>query len=331
MDRRIADLDSLIGGWRKSFETAERALRAASHDLPDGELRARAQRLAAERSATARSLDALATDRHGKHVLVRVVASPWEARRLLGLPSDVAACVFNADGVLVGSAAIHAEVWRDTFDAFVSKRMERMGGSFAPFDVRRDYPRHVHGRTRLDAVREFLASRGISLPDGSPDDSPDADTVHGIANRKKRALLQRLDQRNVSAYDGARLYLELAHDANVHCAVVSGSTTMATVLDHAGLTSLIDARVDGNTMAAERLRGKPAPDMLLAACRQLGVEPEHTAVFETTPEGVRAGRAGGFEVVVAVDQEGEGDALRAEGADLVVADLGDILELALAA
>jgi HAD superfamily hydrolase (TIGR01509 family) len=250
---------------------------------------------------------------------------------LLGLPSDVAACVFNADGVLVGSAAIHAEVWREIFDDVLSRRGKLTDGSFARFDVRIDYPKHVHGRSRLDAVREFLASRGISLPAGSADDLDDAETVHAIANRKKRALLRRLEERDVSAYEGARLYLELAHDANVQCAVVSGSTTMATVLDHAGLTRLIDERIDGNTMVAEHLQGKPAPDMFLAACRHLGVGPQHTAVFETTPDGVRAGRAGGFEIVVAVDREGAGGALRAEGPDLVVADLRDILELALAA
>jgi hypothetical protein len=111
---------------------------------------------------------------------------------LLGLPADVAACVFNVDGVLVGSAAIHAEAWRETFDEFISRRVERTGGSFAPFSLHVDYPTHIHGRSRVEAVREFLASRGISLPDGSPDDLPGAETVHGLANRKKRALLRLL-------------------------------------------------------------------------------------------------------------------------------------------
>jgi len=327
----MVDLEPLIGRWRKSFEAAQNALQAASHDLPATELRARAQRLADERRTTVRSLDALARSRHAKRLFVPLVASPWEAKRLLGLPPDVAACVFNADGVLVGSAAIHAEVWRETFDELLSRRVERTGGSVALFDVRVDYPKYIHGRPRLEAVGEFLASRGISLPDGSPHDPPGAETVHGIAKRKRSALLRRLDERKVGAYEGARLYLELAHDANVQCAVVSGSTTMETLLDHAGLMGLIDERIDGDTVVAERLRRKPAPDMLLAACRHLGVEPEHAAVFETTPDGVAAGRAGGFEVVVAVDQEGDGDALRARGADLVVADLGDILEHALAA
>lgn len=324
------DLDVLIGAWRESFLAAQSALQAGSHDLPADELRVRAQRLADERVATVRSLDRFALDRHGRHLLVRLIAAPWEAKRYLGLPSNVVACVFNADGVLVGSAQIHADVWRAMLDEFISRRIERTGGTFALFDMRVDYWSHIHGRTRVDAVSEFLASRGISLPEGSPEDPPSAETVHGLANRKKSRLLERLDERGVRAYEGARLYLELAHDAHVRCAIVSGSTTIETVLDRAGLTDLIDERVDGNAIAVEHLRRKPAPDILLAACRRLGVEPEHAALFETTPDGVAAGRAGGFELVVAVDQEGRGAALHGRGADLVVTDLGDILEQALA-
>lgn len=328
---RTVDLDSLIGAWRESFQAAQAALQAGSPDLPADELRARSQRLAEERVATVRSLDALARDRHGRYQLVRLVAAPWEAKRFLGLPPNVTACVFNADGVLVGSAAIHAEVWREVFDAFVPPRVERLGGTFVPFDVHTDYWTFVHGRTRAEAVREFLASRGISLPEGSPRDPPSAETVHGLANLKKALLVQRLEEGTVDPYEGARLYLELAHDAKLRCGVVSGSTTVETMLERAHLAGLIDERIDGNVAAAEHLRRKPAPDMLLAACHHLGVDPAHTAVFETTPEGVTAGRAGGFELVVAVDQEGRGGALRARGADLVVSDLGDILERALAA
>jgi HAD superfamily hydrolase (TIGR01509 family) len=120
--------------------------------------------------------------------------------------------------------------------------------------------------------------------------------VHGLANLKKALLVQRLEEGTVDPYEGARLYLELAHDAKLRCGVVSGSTTVETMLERAHLAGLIDERIDGNVVAAEHLRRKPAPDMLLAACHHLGVEPAHTAVFETTPEGVTAGRAGGFEL-----------------------------------
>lgn len=327
------DLDSLIGAWRGAFEVAESALRAVSrdHDLTGPELRSRFRGLAEERSATLHLLEGFALGRHSRPMLVRLVASPREAKALLGLPSDAEACVFNVDGVLVASAAIHADAWKEIFDRFISARVERTGGTFTSFSRRFDYPRHIHGKSREDAVRTFLASRGISLPEGSPGDGPDAETVHGLAAAKSRSLHRLLEGPGVSAFEGARLYLELAHDARLRCAVVSGSTTTRTLLESAGLTALVDECVDGNAAVAQQLRRKPAPDMLLAACRSLEVEPGRTAVFETTPDGVAAGRAGGFELVVAVSHEGGAEALRREGADLVVTDLGEILERGVAA
>ena len=150
--------------------------------------------------------------------------------------------------------------------------------------------------------------------------------MNGLANRKQQALRERLARHHVDAYEGARLYLELAHDANMRCAVVSGSTNTRTLLENARLMTLVDACVDGNTARAEGLRRKPAPDMLLRACRELGVAPERSVVFETTPAGVDAGRSAGFELVVAVGPEGAGPALHAHGADIVVRDLGELVE-----
>jgi HAD superfamily hydrolase (TIGR01509 family) len=325
------DFDSLIGHWRAALEAAHHALRSAEGDLPPTELRGRSRQLADERVATVSLLDAVARERLAKPALVRLVAAPWEARRLLALPSDVEACVFNVDGVLVGSAAIHAQAWRQTFDEFEYRWIERTGGAFAPFTVTVDYPRLIHGKPRADAIRDFLASRSIELPEGDRDDPPQAETVRGLANRKNQLLHRYLREGDIRAYEGARLYLELAHDAGIRCGVVSGSTNTLVLLERAHLAPLVDDCVDGNTMVAEGLHRKPSPDMLLAACRHLDVEPERTAVFETTRDGVLAGRAGGFELVVAVEQEGNPRALLAEGADLVVADLGDILEQVLAA
>ncbi|HEX2303079.1 MAG TPA: HAD-IA family hydrolase [Gaiella sp.] len=325
------DLDSLIGAWRLAFEAARKAFVAARHDLPATELQVWNQRLLDERAALVTLLGAFARERHAKHLLVRLVASPWETRRLLGLPADAVACVFNVDGVLVPSAAIHAEAWRVTFDEFLARRIEPTGIPFASFSVTVDYPRLVHGRTRAESVRAFLASRGITLPEGSPDDAPGSETVGGLANRKNLALRERLAQHGVRAFEGARLYLQLARDASMRCAVVSGSTNTRTLLDRAHLTELIDDCVDGHTMRSEGLRRKPAPDMLVAACRHLGVEPRRTVVFETTTDGVDAACAAGFELVIAVNRDGAAPTLRTHGASLVVADLGELLERHLAA
>jgi HAD superfamily hydrolase (TIGR01509 family) len=319
------DLASLVGEWRLALASAQGALQAASHDLAPSELRLRSSRLAEERNATVRLLEAIARDRGEERALVRLVGSTWDARRLLGLPAGITACVFSADGVLVPSAATHAEAWEETFDALLASRIERSGTSFAPFSFQLDYEPLVHGRTRQDAIRAFLASRGTALPEGSPDDPPGVDTVNALASLKSAALRRRLEARGVKAYQGTRLFLELAHEGGIRCAVVSGSTTLPFLLERAGLADLVDERVDGETVRAEHLRRKPAPDMLLEAGRRLGAAPDCTAVFETSVDGVVAGRDGGFDVVVAVDHGGQRGALRARGADLVVSDLGEIL------
>lgn len=325
----LLDFDALIGSWRRAFEAARGALEAGRHDLPASEVGMRSRHLSDERAATSRLLEAFARERQMKQFLVRLVASSWESKRLLGLPADALACVFNVDGVLVPSAAIHAEAWRVTFDEFVHRRIERTPAPVASFSVGVDYPRLIHGKARVTAVHAFLASRGITLPDGSADDPPGVETVNGLANRKNQVLLELLARGSARAFQGTRLYLELVRDAAMQCAVVSGSTSTQVLLERAHLATLIDACVDGNTVRSEHLRRKPEPDMLLAACRHLGVEPERTVVFETTAQGVDAGRAGGFEMVVAVDRDPAAP-LRGHGADLVVADLGELLERQLA-
>jgi HAD superfamily hydrolase (TIGR01509 family) len=324
------DFDALIGAWRRAFEAARLALDAARHDLPAPEVGARARRLGDERVATAQLLESFAREHQMRRYLVRLVASTWEAKRLLGLPADAVACVFNVDGVLVPSAAIHAEAWKTTFDEFTAHWIERTGHPLASFSVDVDYPTLIHGRPTVASIHEFLASRGLTLPDGAPDDEPGRETVNGLANRKHRALLEVLARRGAHPYQGARLYLELVRDAAMRSAVVSGSTQMHMLLERAHLAELVDGYVDGTTARLERLERKPAPDMLLAACRHLGVSPERTVVFETTTDGVDAARAGHFEMVVAVDRDRDAPRLRAYGADLVVSDLGQLLERQLA-
>jgi beta-phosphoglucomutase-like phosphatase (HAD superfamily) len=242
------------------------------------------------------------------------------------LRPDVLACVFNLDGVLISSAALHAAAWTETFDEFISRRIDRTGGRFAPFNARIDYYKHMHGRPRLEGVRAFLASRGIRLPEGDPGDQPGTESAHGLANRKRQALLRRLDQAGPMAFAGSQEYLELARDAGLRRAIVSASANARASLDRSGLAGLIEECVDGNTMAAEDLRAKPAPDTLLAACRQLGVEPQHSAVFETTVAGVAAAKSAGFELIIGVNTDGQAKALREEGADLVIGGLAEFLD-----
>ena len=319
-------IQPLTAGWRASFHAAHAALGAAATQLPAEELRADAARLTREVERTQRLFEALVRERVAVGAFANLTLSPWDARRLLGLPPEVVACVFNLDGVLIPSAVLHVAAWAETFDEFINVRAERTHREIAPFNPRTDYPEHIHARPRLEGVRAFLASRGIRLPEGEPSDPAGAETVHGLANRKQQAMLRRLERQGVAAFDGSRRYLELAHDAGVHCAVVSASANTVTILERAGLSELIDERVDGETIRAEHLRVKPAADTLLAACRKLGVAPEKAASFETSRAGVAAGRAAGLRLVVGVDDGGGARELRAEGADLIVSGVAELLE-----
>jgi beta-phosphoglucomutase family hydrolase len=244
---------------------------------------------------------------------------------MLGLPDSVRACLFDLDGVLTKTAVVHSAAWKEMFDSFLRSRAEASGEPFAPFTAD-DYEQYVDGKPREDGVRSFLASRGISLPDGRPDDPPERDTVHGLGRRKNDILLRVIHERGVEAYEGSIRYVEAVRDAGLRRAVVSSSTNTRDVLRAAGIDHLFEVRIDGVVAAREHLAGKPAPDTFLAGARALGVAAAEAAVFEDALAGVEAGRAGGFGRVIGVDRADEGDALRRHGADVVVKDLAELVD-----
>jgi beta-phosphoglucomutase family hydrolase len=245
---------------------------------------------------------------------------------MLGLPEAVRACLFDLDGVLTQTAKIHAAAWKEMFDAYLRKRAARAGERFVAFDVAADYDEYVDGKPRYDGVRSFLASRGIELPEGQEGDPPAAETVYGLGNRKNELVLRLIRERGVEAYQGSVRYLQAARKAGLRRAVVSSSSNCREVVVAAGIEELLEVRIDGIVAERDHLRGKPAPDTFLAGARALEVAPAAAAVFEDALAGVAAGRAGGFGCVVGVDRVGQADALREHGADLVVADLAELLE-----
>jgi beta-phosphoglucomutase family hydrolase len=241
---------------------------------------------------------------------------------VLGLPDDTAACLFDLDGVLTKTAKVHARAWKQTFDEYLRKRD---GDDFKPFDAVKDYDEYVDGLPRYDGVRNFLASRDIKLPEGSPDDSPDAETICGIGNRKNNLVLKLIKQDGVEAYEGSVRYVEAVRDAGLRRAVVSSSANCRDVLVAAGIEHLFEARIDGNTIDEQHLKGKPAPDTFLAGAKALEVPAERAVVFEDALAGVQAGRAGHFGYVVGVDRVGQEQALKEHGASVVVKDLSELL------
>jgi beta-phosphoglucomutase family hydrolase len=232
---------------------------------------------------------------------------------VLGLPDHVTALLFDLDGVLTDTASVHDQAWKATFDAFLR---DRDGEDYRPFDPVQDYGEFVDGKPREAGVRDFLASRGITVSD---------ETVQELGDRKNRDLLRRIEQDGVRVYEGSRRYLQAAQAAGLRRAVVSSSANTRQVLEVTGLARFVEERVDGVTLREQHLAGKPAPDSFLAGARALGVDPSRAAVFEDALSGVEAGRTGGFGAVVGVDRVGHAEALREHGATVVVQDLAELL------
>lgn len=241
---------------------------------------------------------------------------------MTGLPDTITACLFDLDGVLTGTAILHREAWKRTFDEFLRTRD---GAGFQEF-TDHDYATYVDGRPRADGVREFLRSRGIELPEGAPDDAVDAPTVNGVGNRKNQLVLRIIEERGVNPYPGSVRYLEAAKAAGLRIAVVTSSANGAKVLAAANLTRFYEVLIDGNVLRERNLKGKPAPDSFLAGAEALGVAPANAAVFEDALSGVEAGRAGGFGRVVGVNRADQAAELASHGADIVVNDLAELLE-----
>jgi beta-phosphoglucomutase family hydrolase len=245
---------------------------------------------------------------------------------VLGLPDGVTACLFDLDGVLTQTAKVHAAAWKQTFDDYLRRRAADRGEPFVAFDLVDDYDRYVDGKPRDDGVRSFLASRKIELPEGTPDDPPDAETIHGIGNRKNEIVLKLISDQGVEPYEGSVRYVKAARAAGLRRAVVSSSTNCRDVLAAAGIRDLFEEIVDGVVAERRHLNGKPAPDTFLEGARALGVKPAQGVVFEDALAGVQAGRAGNFGFVVGVNRVDQADALRAHGADVVVDDLAELLD-----
>ncbi len=241
------------------------------------------------------------------------------------IPAPIRALLFDLDGVLTQTAKVHAAAWKQMFDQYLRERAKRTGEAFVEFDPVEDYDRYVDGLPRYDGVRSFLSARAIELPQGKPSDSPSAETVDGLGNRKNELVTALIDDQGVEPYDGSVRFVRAARKLRYPCAVVSSSTNCRDVLHVAGIEELFDEVIDGVVADREHLHGKPAPDTFLAGARAVGREPAECAVFEDALAGVQAGRAGGFGWVVGVDRVGQRAALLEHGADVVVDDLAELL------
>lgn len=238
-------------------------------------------------------------------------------------PRQFDAVIFDMDGVVTRTAHLHAAAWKRMFDNYLIEVAARKGRQCEPFDIATDYPRYVDGKPRYDGVRDFLASRGIELREGTPDDEPERETVCGLGNRKNRYFNEVLEEQGAKSYDSTVAFIRALKKAGIKTAIISASRNARRVLASAGVSHLFEARVDGLDAEELGIRGKPAADVFLAAARQLGVEPQRAVVVEDARAGVEAGRTGGFGLVIGVDRAGQEEEL-AKFADVVVKDLAEV-------
>lgn len=235
---------------------------------------------------------------------------------------DYAAVLFDLDGVLTPTAEVHRTAWKRTFDAVLR---HHLGDDAAPFTLE-DYLAYVDGKPRFDGVHSFLASRGLDLAPGRPEEDPSFDTEAGVGNMKNDAFTRVLAEDGVDPYEGSVAVLDHLERVGVKVAVVSSSANAEAVLRAAGLRTRFEVIVDGVYARDHGLPGKPAPDTFVAAARLLGAAVGRSVVVEDAISGVEAGAAGGFGLVVGVDREGQRAALEEAGADLVVTDLAELLD-----
>jgi beta-phosphoglucomutase family hydrolase len=236
------------------------------------------------------------------------------------------AVLFDLDGVITNTANLHAACWKQMFDEYLKRHAAQSGEAFRPFDLDTDYRLYVDGKTRSDGVRDFLNSRGIKVPEGSPEDPPQAETVSGLGNRKNDLVNKIVEDIGVEPYEGSVRLIQHLRLHEFKIAVVTSSQNCKAVLTAAGLDSFFEVQVDGNMISAERLAGKPAPDTYLMAAKLLGVEPARAVVIEDAISGVRAGSNGSFGLVIGVARKGNAEELRHHGAHLVVNDLGELID-----
>lgn len=230
------------------------------------------------------------------------------------------AVLFDLDGVITPTADVHRRAWREVFEEVLPIVASAGQGAYQEDD----YINYIDGRPRFEGVNRLLEAHDVTLPWGDPTDPPGVETVCAIGNKKNERFNSILKRERLAPYPGSLALMRRLKSLDIRMALVSSSANARSVLAAAGIAGDFNAVVDGNVITSKGLSGKPHPDPFLEAARLLGMEPAQCVVVEDAIAGVEAGQAGDFGLVVGVAREIDPDRLREAGADVVVADLGEL-------
>ncbi|MGD9014464.1 MAG: trehalose-phosphatase [Candidatus Omnitrophota bacterium] len=234
------------------------------------------------------------------------------------------AVIFDLDGVITKTALIHAKAWKLVFDEYLQMREKRNNESFREFTHESDYLTYVDGKPRYDGVKSFLESRGIKIPFGQPNDPPEKETICGIGNRKNSKFLEIIKTEGVQVYPSTIEFIKELRQSGIRTGIISSSKNCQYILQALGIENLFQTRVDGQVSVQQKIKGKPAPDIFLAAAGNLGAIPARTVIVEDAISGAQAGRDGGFGLVIGLARQDNESALVENGADVAMKDISAI-------
>ncbi|QUL56671.1 beta-phosphoglucomutase [Paenibacillus tritici] len=186
--------------------------------------------------------------------------------------SEIKACLFDLDGVLVDTARYHYIAWREL--------AEELGFVFTEQDNER-----LKGVSRAASLNILLEIGGIELGEAEK---------ARLAEQKNNRYVEYIAKMDSSEIlPGALGFLKECREQGIKVALGSASKNAMTILNNTGLTPYFDAIIDGTHTSA----AKPDPEVFLLGAQAVGTAPEQCVVFEDAAAGILAATRAGMRSV----------------------------------
>lgn len=180
--------------------------------------------------------------------------------------SNIKACIFDLDGVIVDTAKYHFEAWK--------RLANELGFDFTP-----KQNELLKGVSRVESFKIILGIGGIEMPEAEQ-----------VAYREKKndwykEFISGMDEREI--LPGITDFLQELQSKGIKLALGSASKNAQPVLKAIGLFDTFEVIVDGLSVS----KAKPDPEVFLKAAKGIGIDPENCVVFEDAYAGVQAANA----------------------------------------